>query len=224
MSPVSIDKINLLNIQLVLVNQVEKLDEIKRHYIDVERYDWVTDPKRLSGVYHRRRESETAKLVKKYFTGSAVLDIGCGTGLITRHLDCELAVGLDINRWAIERAKLHSPQAEFITGDAETLPLMPGVFDVVICTEILEHLPQPERMIEEISRVLKVGGLLIGSIPSRNPIWKFRRFLPTTSPVPEPFHHSYSFGELRSLLSDFKIIEITPRAFRLILAFVARKP
>lgn len=205
----------------------EDLNEmkVKRYYIDIERYDWVTDPKRLSKVYHNQREKETVKLIKKYSSGARILDIGCGTGLITRHLDGELIVALDINRWAIERAKLRSPGGEFIVGDAENLSLRPDIFDAVICTQTLEHLPRPENAVKEIFRVLKPGGLFIGSIPSKNPIWKFRKYLSTTSPVSEePFHHSYLSSELKLLLSDFRIIQTMQIAFWLVLAFVAQKP
>lgn len=203
---------------------MEKSDEIKRYYIDIERFDWVTDPKHLSKMYHRRRECETAKLIFKFFKGSTILDIGCGTGLITRHLEAELTVGLDINQWAIERAKVRSPSVDFITGDAENIPLKPNLFDAVICTEVLEHLPQPEKAVQEIFQVLKHGGLLIGSVPSANPVWKLRSCLSSRSLSVEPFHCAYRITELRLLLNDFQILDMAYRAYYLVLAFVAQKP
>jgi ubiquinone/menaquinone biosynthesis C-methylase UbiE len=198
--------------------------EIKRHYIEVERYDWVTEPRRFSRIYHQRREKETAELVKRYANGAKILDIGCGTGLITRHLDCKLVVGLDINQWAIERAKPRSPGVEFIVADAENLPLRSSVFNTVICTQTLEHLPKPQNAVSEIFRVLQSGGLFIGSIPSKNPVWKLRNRLSSRGSPEEPFHHSCSIDELKLLLNDFRIIDIAYRAYYLILVFVAQKP
>jgi len=86
--------------------------KVKRYYIDVERYDWVIDPKYPEKLFHVWREHEIAKWINRYGQGAAALDLGCGTGLITRHLKNTLIVALDINQWAAKRAKRHIPLRE----------------------------------------------------------------------------------------------------------------
>jgi len=198
---------------------------IKRYYIEIERYDWITDTKYPEKLFHIRREQGIIKWVNKYGYKANILDVGCGTGLITRHIDSACVVALDINQWAVRRVKAHiSDGVECVVGDAENLPLTSSIFDMVICTDVLEHLPNPRSTLKEIFRVMKVGAVLIGEVPSRNLIWKFRRYLTTTCPISEPFHHNYSIIDLKLLLSDFTIVTIRRSAFGLELLFVVQKP
>lgn len=200
--------------------------EVKRYYIDIERYGRLTQARRLSRIFLARREKESATLVERYSNGGVILDLGCGSGLITRHLHGKLVIGLDINPWLVEKVKLRLPGVEFIVGDAESLPLKSGTFDTVICTEVLEHLPIPAEAMKEISRILKGGGLLIISVPSENPVFRFRKFLwylKATSSALEPIHRSYSISRLKLLSRRFSIIRIVPMAFWLSLAVMLQK-
>jgi SAM-dependent methyltransferase len=52
-----------------------------------------------------------------------------------------------------------------VLGDAQTLPIRTGVVDGVVISEVLEHVPHPQCAVDEIRRVLKPGGVLIGSVP-----------------------------------------------------------
>jgi len=206
---------------------VAELDdkEVKKYYIEVERYDWITDTKYPEKLFHIWREREIVKWINRYSKGATILDVGCGTGLISRHLHSNRTIALDINQWAVEKAKLHSPsRVQCIVGDAEYLPLASNTFDMVICTDVLEHLLYPARALKEIFRVMKSEAVLFGEVPSKHLIWKFRQYLTTTCPVSEPFHHNYSTSELKLMLSDFRIIKICRRIFGLELVFVAQKP
>lgn len=206
--------------------QAADLDEkeVKHYYTDIERYDWVTAPKYPEKLFHNWREWEIRRWINKYGRGSTILDLGCGTGLISRHLSGDRIVALDINRWAVERAKSHSPETvQFIVGDADCLPLDSNIFDVVVCTDVIEHLLRPETALKEILRVMKKGAILIGEVPSRHLVWRFRNYLTTTCPVSEPFHHNFSVRELKLLLREFRIIRISRKVFGLELAFLAQK-
>ena len=198
------------------------MDEIKEYYIKGEHYDWVTHPRRLEKIFHRRREHEMMKLIRGFGSGKVMLDAGCGTGLITRHLDGDV-IALDINAWNLERAREHAPQASCIIGDMENLPIAGDKIDTVICTETLEHLPQPERATAEFARVLKPGGRLIGSVPHRHIVWHLRKFTLTTCPVTEPFHHNYTIPQVKSMLSNLKIGSVFKGVFGLNAFFVAEK-
>jgi SAM-dependent methyltransferase len=59
----------------------------------------------------------------------------------------------------------------FCRADAFTLPFATDAFDVVVCAEVLEHLPAYERTIDELARVLKPGGRLATSVPRYGPEW-----------------------------------------------------
>ena len=85
-----------------------------------------------------------------------------------------------------------------IVARGEQIPLASGQFDLVICTQMLEYVPEPAAVIGEIRRVLKTGGYLFLSVPSvcpRDADHECWRFLP---------------GSLRHLLAQFSDVEIVP--------------
>ena len=188
-----------------------KANKIKEYYIKGEFYDWVTKPKGFERIFHKLREKVTLGLIKNYCHASKVLDVGCGTGLLTRHIKGEIVLGLDINNWNLKRTREHAPKTEVILGDAESLPIRLESIDIIVCTEVLEHLLHPEEVLSEMVRVLRPRGKIIGSVPSKNPIWGFRKYLTSTCLVAEPFHRNYSLKELLTLLQTsgkLKIIDI----------------
>jgi SAM-dependent methyltransferase len=96
-----------------------------------------------------------------------VLDVGCGDG---RHLveamrrGCR-AVGVDYDEGAAAAARRVSG-ADVLIADAASLPFRNGAFDALVCTETLEHLPNDDAALDEIARVLAIGGVLLGAVPS----------------------------------------------------------
>ena len=65
---------------------------------------------------------------------------------------------------------LHGDGGTDVLGSAENLPFADQVFDCIVCTEVLEHLPSPELALRECSRILKPSGLLFLSTPFLNPL------------------------------------------------------
>jgi len=163
------------------------------------------------------------QLTQKYFKGSISLDVGCGTGLITRHLNSEQVVGVDINRWNLEKAKKHVGKIDVVVADVEHLPIRSNVITNVVCTEVLEHLPSPKNAINEILRVLEPKGKLVCSVPSKNPVWKFRKLFLTTCPVTEPFHNSYNVDMVKRLLGQFELVHVFPAVYYMSIFAVAQK-
>ena len=95
---------------------------------------------------------------------SRVLDIGCGTGAITR-LVAALepvgeAVGVDPSPVFVARARELGAGEEFIVADARELPFGEGEFHAVVCHTSLCHIPGPERVLAEAARVCVPGGSL----------------------------------------------------------------
>ncbi len=111
--------------------------------------------------------------------GFKILDIGCGSGRHTAaayELDQALAVGADLNfsdvAKAGERLRFHDSLGAhgggrwaLSTADICNLPFKTDAFDLVICSEVLEHIPTDGKAMAEIIRVLKPGHDLVVSVP-----------------------------------------------------------
>ena len=111
--------------------------------------------------------------------GTKVIDVGCGAG---RHCFEAYRRGADVIAFDQNAADLNdvdeilqamkdkgevpeSARAEAVKGDALDLPYADGTFDCVIASEILEHVPEDDRAIAELVRVLKPGGALAITVP-----------------------------------------------------------
>ena len=198
---------------------------VKDYYRDVETYDWVDVSDNLRGpeaIFHRNRERVLRNLVTRYArAGEPVLDAGCGTGLNLRHLPPG-SVGLDINPRNLEVVRARVPDCRPVLGDLEAMPFPDASFGTVLCSEVLEHVPDPSRALSEIHRVLRPDGVLIGSVPARSWIWRLR-FLSTTCPRDEPFHNEYTTDEVREMLGDFEVVKLGYSLLHFNVVFVARR-
>ena len=113
--------------------------------------------------------------------GSAVLDVGCGAGLLSEALAGEGAhvAALDLAPELIEIAKLHlletqSAQSalriDYRVQSVESLAVeSPVSFDVITCMEMLEHVPDPSSVVSACATLLKPGGRLFVSTLNRTP-------------------------------------------------------
>ena len=198
---------------------------VKDYYRDVETYDWVDVADNIRGLeafFHRNRAWMVRRMVSKYATPNArILDAGCGTGLNLRHLP-EGSVGVDINPRNIALLRERLPNHTVMEGDVEALPFDDASFGTVLCTEVIEHIPDPRAALAEYRRVLQPGGVLIGSVPARSAIWKLR-FLSSTCPHSEPFHNEYLPNEVREMLSGWQIESLRYSLLHFNVLFVARK-
>jgi ubiquinone/menaquinone biosynthesis C-methylase UbiE len=198
---------------------------VKDYYRDVETYDWVDVADNLRGLeafFHRNRARVVRKLVAKYAAaGAPILDAGCGTGLNLRHLP-EGSVGIDINPRNVAVLQQRLPQHVVVEGDVEQMPFGDGSFGTILCTEVIEHIPDPAAALAEFRRVLQPGGVLIGSVPARSMIWKLR-FLSSTCPHSEPFHNEYLPDEVRDMLAGWEVQHLSYSLLHFNVLFVARR-
>jgi len=95
-----------------------------------------------------------------------ILDVGCGNGwLMAPFAGGNEVYGLDISEANVNKARKKGIKARL--HDVETpFPFVQNFFDVVVCSEVLEHLFFPEGVLREINRVLKSGGLCIITVPN----------------------------------------------------------
>jgi len=99
--------------------------------------------------------------------GSA-LDIGCADGSYSRELARR---GFDVNGFdinSIEMDKKNKLKIKYSIDDAKNMSFKNNTFDLAICIDIIEHIDDDEKVISEISRVLKTGGQVIISIPNKD--------------------------------------------------------
>lgn len=104
--------------------------------------------------------------------GSRVLDLGCGEGATLHHLGApEGAVGVDLFEDKLAFARTQLPGCRFVAGSAYELPFDDASFDHVLVRDVIHHLDEPERCIDECARVLAPGGRLDVLEPcGRNPL------------------------------------------------------
>lgn len=163
-----------------------------------------------------------------------ILEVGCGGGLICEQLARRGAscIGLDPSAGALEVARAHVRQSGlagrvfFQQGVAESLPYAAGSFSVVVCLDVLEHVSDLERTINEIARVLAPGGVFVFDTINRTwlsrlvLIWIGERLFHRFGLVPGL--HSYERfikpGELRHGLQEagFQVAEMVGFMPRLI--------
>jgi 2-polyprenyl-3-methyl-5-hydroxy-6-metoxy-1,4-benzoquinol methylase len=136
-----------------------------------------------------------ATLARRYGKkGARLLEVGCGLGHLVGQLEDSFETyGLDVNDWALEKAKDVAPRSDLRVGSAEELPYDDGQFGVVIIKHVVEHLPDPEKAIVELGRVLAPGGILILATPNLGSLlkpWKGERWIgyqdPTHISLKEP--------------------------------------
>jgi SAM-dependent methyltransferase len=106
--------------------------------------------------------------------GKKILDAGTSTGTnlrLLQEMSIEKAVGLDISEEALSLCQSKNFEQELIRGDLKNLPFKESEFDVVLMTDILEHIDDDQRAIEESYRVLRKGGYAIVAVPTFPMLW-----------------------------------------------------
>lgn len=123
--------------------------------------------KRERNHAERLRFAVTAPLCK-----GEVLEIGCANGDLSSHIAMHATkvYGVDIDPIAIELARLKCYQygctnVQFQLGDGGNLNLPSSHFDTVVLAEVLEHVPDPERIVKEAVRLCKPKGTILVSVP-----------------------------------------------------------
>lgn len=104
----------------------------------------------------------------------SIIDIGCGEGFIVNCLNRTNITGVDISKKALNVAKQKNPGCNFCAGSIYDLSFKKSSFDLIIATEVLEHLENPEKALREIKRISKK--YCIFSVPNE-PYFRTMNFL-----------------------------------------------
>ena len=172
--------------------------------------DPYTLEQNIKSEFHRRRAKLTVDLVREAVSliqsTPQILDLGCGQGHITEKIRQAVKgaeiTGLDYSISAIEYATEHFPQVDFAVGDAYDSPYASGFFDVVVCNNLWEHVPDPLFLLSRIKRIIKPGGYIIVSTPSRYRVGNMVRILRGKPVVFMSRHHvtEYTVGQVKEQL------------------------
>jgi ubiquinone/menaquinone biosynthesis C-methylase UbiE len=157
----------------------------------------------LSGDVAEAEHLARYRWASQFAAGRRVLDAGCGWAYGTAMLaqaGATSAAGVDLAPTVIEVAQAELGTAvQLKVGDVRELPYPDAAFDLVVCFEVIEHVEDYSRVLDELKRVLVPGGLLIVSSPNI-----FR------SPEGNPYHvHEFEPDEFAGVLSGrFSNVEI----------------
>lgn len=143
----------------------------------------------------------------RFAAGRRVLDVGCGTGYGTAELakTASRATGVDSSTDAIGYATTHYPEAHYYAVSATDLPFADASFDLVTAFEIIEHLADWPRMLNEVRRVLAPDGLFLVSTPNKLYYAEARG-----EAGPNPFHaHEFEYEEFcHALRREFAHVRV----------------
>jgi ubiquinone biosynthesis O-methyltransferase len=140
---------------------MKNLKELYNHW-----HDDVAKAEDKNSLHLCRWHYEAIKLCND-ISGRKVLEAGCGRGDFSIYLSQKSAYvdGFDFSEAAIEIAKkkalFMNAIVNFFVANAQDLPIENDLYDIIFSCECLEHLPDPQKALNEFYRVLKPGGLLV---------------------------------------------------------------
>jgi SAM-dependent methyltransferase len=161
-------------------------------------------PDDVTGLETLSLHLDRYEFAAQYIRPGRLLDIACGVGYGTRllidrsHVDIT-AIGVDISEETISYAKekYSTERIHYVVGDA-THFTDPGGFDMIVSLETIEHLPQPGSFVTHLMRLLRPGGILIGSAPT------------TPSMDANPYHlHDFTERSFRRIFERHRLEEVS---------------
>lgn len=134
-------------------------------------------------MFWAKQRLDKAVALHSRLAHGVLLDVGCGrkpyekffTPFVTKYFGSEYS----------DRSGFHGNTADFC-GDAMQMPLGDESVDTILCTEVLEHVPNPDLVISEFARILRSGGTVIITAPFLFPVhdaWDFFRYSPDGIPA-----------------------------------------
>ncbi|MBK7106388.1 MAG: class I SAM-dependent methyltransferase [Ignavibacteriae bacterium] len=173
----------------------QNFDYINHYKIDAKEFDYFEE--RTGATEHDERRVHEYILSKIPNNIQNVLDVGCGSAWVAENYFNKNVnvVSLDLSLENVSKAKNNFPSQKHsqIIADSFHLPFMENSFNIVIASEIIEHVLNPVEFVNELFRVVKQNGKLIITTPYKE---KLRYYLCIHCNKKTPVHaHIHSFDE-----------------------------
>lgn len=169
-------------------------------------------------IHTRLREFHLRRFMRNEPFGY-LLDIGCGLGYLTENLgDGFMRIGIDDDIFAL-KDNIKRGLNNMLLADATNLPFQEGAFDVIICSEVLEHLSEgaDQNALFEMARILKQGGQLLITVPSLEGIRarSALRNLGHEDSRGGEYHYriGYSWKEIKNIIKRIPALEIKRKRY-----------
>ena len=128
--------------------------------------------------YHLSRKERVERVCRELLTGTGAptngrvaADVGCGTGsyfpVLTRFADRVTGVEIARPKARAVQERYGRDRVRIVVGSATEIPLSDARYDLVLCSEVIEHFPNPQHVLAEVFRITKPGGYVVISTPVR---------------------------------------------------------
>ena len=186
----------------------------------------------LQKFWHTRKLNEVLNITNNSNNLEKILDVGCASGWFISQVNKKYhkasCFGIDIYDAAILYARKNYPKINFKVADANKIPYKEKTFDLVICTEVLEHVDNPKEVLLEIKRVLKKRGVTVIELDSGSMLFSIAWFIwrQFKGKIWNDAHlHSFNVKKLETLIKscDFKIVKSKKFNFGMAMIFYCVK-
>lgn len=166
----------------------------------------INTPEYFDNQFNLKEIDSTNLLRQKFYiqevlSGQKVIELGCGMSYFPQmaYLKGAISYGLDFSEQAISKLRDEFPNVNYIVGDALKTSFEDGFFDVVVSGEVIEHIEEPKRLVEEMNRICKPKGKIILSTPKlefddHEHLWEFEEI---------DLHHLFNpFGIVQTFIKE----------------------
>lgn len=209
---------------------LSKLEEKILNQVPPDYYQKGVKKNFLQRAWHGGKLKTVFELIEK--EPKRVLDVGCASGWflseVKRKYPKSKCVGVDVYEKATNYGRKKYKELELISADAHNLPFKTSSFDLVICTEVLEHVDSPDTVLSEIKRVLVKNGHAIIEMDTGNFLFRIAWYWWTNlrKGVWRDSHlHRFTTKKLESILgrSEMKIMKQQIFNYSMGVAFLLKK-
>src|SRR5215475_10656802 len=152
---------------------------------------WYENERHLP--YHRMLDDLEVELVERYATGKAVLEVGCGTGLILHRTArfARSATGIDLSGGMLVRAQQRGLRV--VQASATDLPVATASVDVAYSFKVLAHIPDIEGALREMARVVRPGGWVLAEFYNARSLRRLVKAIKPPTAISQATHDGHVF-------------------------------